>query len=389
MSRSKKVGYEIKVKPSGVYFVEYYADDVRRRESCDTRDFKEAQTRARQIVAGNWKAPTAQEKAATAVIKRPMMAGEITMAQLFDRCRQTIWRKGEIRGFATAVSNARILSEMIGHELITDMNYSRLEALKAELFAKGYSPGTVDRKMNAVGSALTQATKETDADKKPWLLGKPAMPTVVTNNFKDRVVSTEEELAIFAAIDARMVKQPTRDWRRFGYLIRFLLDTGCRQGEALGLLEMSVETADNYSYALFPRYSTKNLRPREMPLSNRIVATLPYLRMNAIGGKLFPIKASTVWGMFENIRGDVGKAGFNIDDVTIHTFRHTCLTRLAKSRKVGLLDLSEWAGHSSVQITKERYIHLMREDKLPTLAVLNAISDSFGTDLAPKDGAVN
>lgn len=393
MSRARKRDWDLKRKPSGVYFVEYYVTEEtdgeiaykRRRDSCDTRDYKEARTRAQQIVNGSWRAPSAREKADHRSIKRPNLAGQITVAQLFDRCRETIWSNGKIKANATAISNARILGRIIGNELITDMTYSRLEDLKKQLeetvcrTGKPYMPGTVDRKMNAIGAALTQATKEKDAEGNHWLLGKPAMPTVVVNNICDRTISRSEEAAIFAACAARAKKYPTRDWRRFGYFLRFLLDTACRMSEALNLTVSQIEEGSDYDeetaqlieaiYAELPRYSTKNNLPRQLPLSDEIVEALPYLKMNALEGRIFPWDA--VWYHWNLIRQDVKKMGHDIGDVKIHTFRHTCLTRLAKSQKVRLEDISDFAGHSSIQITKERYVHLLRSSKVRTVGIIN------------------
>jgi integrase len=36
--------------------------------------------------------------------------------------------------------------------------------------------------------------------------------------------------------------------------------------------------------------------------------------------------------------------------------------------------ISEWAGHSSVQVTMDHYLHLMPEDKLGTLDVIESMA---------------
>lgn len=55
------------------------------------------------------------------------------------------------------------------------------------------------------------------------------------------------------------------------------------------------------------------------------------------------------------LRDDLGKQGMDLSDVVIHTFRHTCLTRMHK-RGVPLEIVSKWAGHASVAITEKVYV---------------------------------
>lgn len=298
------------------------------------------------------------------------------MGQLLDRCLQTVWSAREVRSQRTVKSNAKILREMIGDVPVADMTYTRLQDLVKELFARGYAAGTVHRKMCAVSKALTEATMLTDSDGKPVLAGKPKMPAVNAKNARDRVLGVEEEHAMFGAIAARAAAEPHRQWSRFGHLMRFLLDTGCRLGEALNVGTTDLETRHDAVFVSFPRYTTKNEKPRELPLTKAIRDSLPALQQTAVGGKLFPMKSQTVWYMFSTIRRDLAANGWSVSDVVLHTMRHTCLTRLARSGKVPLERISDWAGHSTLQVTMDHYRHMMPEDKLSTLDVLEHISAS-------------
>ena len=361
----------IKAKKSGVLYAEFYADGERRRVSLETRDMGAAKLKLPKIIAGNDQPPVA---------KHAPSPGRVTMAQLFDRCQATIWSPREVRSQATVRSNIRKLNTLIGRELVCEITAGRLRDLAEQLFTEGYAAGTVSRKMDAVSAALGHATEETYPDGTPWLIGKPKMPSITVDNFLDRVVSRAEEDAIFAAIAKRNFKEPTRDWQRFHCLIRFLLDTGCRLSEALRLKTTDVEPRDisgrEVHFALFPRYLSKNKKPRQIPLTNEVVAFLPHLAWRAHESRYFPFSAATAWFMWSNIRKDMDAAGRNIDDVKLHTMRHTCLTRLARSGKVRIERISEWAGHSNIQITITRYAHLLPEDQVATLDVLNAMAQA-------------
>jgi integrase len=382
--------YEIKTKPSGIHYIEWNEvtgefDEKgkpilkRIRKSCDTRDRKLAASRAKDIYSGEWEAPTAQEKAATA--KRVPPTG-ITMAKLFDHCKTNIWHPRNYKSQATINSQIKLLNHMIGDVLITDMTYARMEQLVEEMFAEGAKPATVDRKLNSVSAALTRATIQTDENGKPWLNGKPRVPPVKVDNFNDRVVDFDEEKAIFAAIEERRVRQPNRPWKRFKHCMEFLIDTGARKGEFQRLVTTNfternmgtIQKPRMVWYAYFPKEITKNGKARELPLSNRIVKHLPWVLSQVEKGEC-PYAIEGMWYMFDNIREDVKKGtGHDIDDVVIHTLRHTCLSRLARTGKVRLEDICNWAGHSNIEITRTRYVHLLRDASLPTLDVLNQLN---------------
>ena len=362
--------FTLSEKASGILFVSFEENGKRRRITTGTRDPKIARRIARDILTGALPSPSPRSRAAP--------ADGMTMGQLFELCRHSVWSERNVRSQATVRSNIKILTGMIGSVLVRDMTYQRLEQLVQDLFNLGYAAGTVHRKMCAVSKALNHATRLADSDGRPLLPGKVPMPSVVSDNTRDRVLSKAEEAAIFAAIAARTSTETTRDWRRFGMLVRFLLDTACRLGEALNVEDCRIETrvideSRTATFVEFPRYTTKNKKPRVLPLTDAIVASLPYLRLAAVDGKLFPLKAATVWYMWDTIRKDVTAAGTDISDVVLHTMRHSCLTRLAQSGKVRIEHISEWAGHSSLQVTSDHYLHMLPEDRLPTLDVLNAI----------------
>jgi len=362
--------------PGGVIYVQWTDHTGRfQRKSADTRDKKLARRRAPQIMAGSFAAPSPAQRAATA---RQIVASGVTMAHLFDRCFQTCWTPQKLSKMDTARSNVRILNPLIGDELVTAMTNQRLEELVRELRGMGYAEATIDRKLSAVGKALSEACKFLDSEGKPYLVGKPPMPEIVSNNFKTRTVSPAEEKLIFDAIEKRAQREPMRDWRRFGYLIRFLLDTGCRLGETCKLRAEWVEDrlvndVPRVS-AFFPKKITKNKKDKTVWLTKAIIETLPYLRMTATDGRLFPYKTQTAWYQWNTIREDLKAAGHDLDDVVLHTLRHTCLTRMARSGKFKIDEISRWAGHAGIQITMDRYLHMIPTDTAHLVDHLDAMA---------------
>lgn len=290
------------------------------------------------------------------------------VTDLLDHCERTIWRNARSKG--TLGSNLKTLRTLVGHLELTDLHYTRLEQLRSDLEGMPgksrtlASPATVKRKMDTLSKALTHATKMTTSDGKPVLFGKPTFPTFEIQNVQDRVISDAETVALFEVIDARLVAEPDRDWHRFRALIRFLLDTACRRGEALRVHADHVETrlvgGRARSFVAFERYTTKSSKPRVLPLSDAVAALLPVLRLQAGTGPLFPFTPGELRGMWKAIRQDMKARGFDFTDVRYHTTRHTTLTKAMKKHPIA--KVSKLAGHASVQITIDRYGHLAAED---------------------------
>lgn len=92
--------------------------------------------------------------------------------------------------------------------------------------------------------------------------------------------------------------------------------------------------------------------------------------------------AGGVWYMWSNIRDDVKKLGGNIDNVGLHTLRHTYITRLALGG-LELQRLSMSAGHSDVSITAKRYSHLNVESFIGGVDTLS--NPASGDNSLPHD----
>lgn len=348
-------------KPSGIWAVDYVDPQTRerRRVSTGRRDKVDARRVAKDIVAGRVEPEGSPAPAAK-------VTGKSTMDDLWTRCENTIWHPREIRSLATLASNLKILRSVDietpqGRRRFADLDpvdirFSHLEALSQALFARGYASGTVKRKMDMVGKSLSQAAK--------WEIipARPPMPTVTPGGPRERVLTEAEEKAIFKAVAARQDLEPNRDWRRYAYLLRFLMDTACRLGEALACTEAWFEETERGWVLNIPASVTKNGKGRLIPLTSAVIESLPYLRTVAVRGRLFPMSAGTAQYMWRNITKDLEELGFDLSDAVLHTFRHTKLTRLAKMPGFGIQRVSKWAGHSDIKITAKVYAKLDVDD---------------------------
>lgn len=356
-------------KPSGIWAVDYVdSSGERRRVSTGRRDKVAARAVAKDIVAGK-----VEPTGSPAPVEKQATTGT-SMDALWKRCELTIWHPREIKSLKTLASNLKILRTMeiefpagSGTFLrfvdldVAEVRFTHLEALAQALFLKGYSAGTVRRKMHMVGASLTMAAK--------WemIQARPPMPSLPEGGIRERVITADEERALFAEVDKLREKEPTRDWRRYGYLLRFLMDTACRLGEALSATVDWIEERDVEGETRLvlniPASVTKSGKGRLLPLSDDIINSLPYLKAQAVGGKLFPYSHGTAQYYWrENLMPALRRNGYEMKDVVLHTFRHTKLTRLAKKPGFGIHRVSKWAGHADIKITAKVYAKLDVDD---------------------------
>jgi integrase len=304
--------------------------------------------------------------------------GRFTVSDLLDKCEKTIWHPDNVRSQRTIRSNVRILREMTGDEAVEDMTFTRLEQLVGDMKARGYQPATVKRKLAMLAKALKMATMWTDEKGQPLLRYKPPLPKIVVNNLKERTITPLEEDALFAAAEKRRQLEPNRQWFRFKAFLTFVFATGGRLGEVLQLGPKNVAQFGQETYVTFPRYRTKSGKPRTLPLTDTAIAALAGLMDHLVldretqEWRYFGLTTTTADVMFRQVREDVEReTGMDLTGVTIHTIRHTVLTRLAQGG-MGLAQLQMWAGHSDPKITAERYLHLMPSDLVGGLSILSA-----------------
>lgn len=365
---------KLKIKTNGIYFLEVELPTPegilkRTRVSFDTRDKAEAQaqlhtwklgTHPKHPNQGHSIAPKGRPDSS---VKRSLRSNEMTVERLLNMCwdDDKVW--GASKSQKTIKSNIKLLSERIGSLHPREVTAELLVELESEMSAT-YAPASIQRKFSMLQTALNKGRSYKFNDE-PVVLTVPVFPKITVENFKDRVLSEDEERVMFECIEARHHLEPKRQWWRFKWYMRILLVTGFRRSEALKLGAHRVRRIRKgdieYTTLFLQRYETKNNKPHEVPVTKEIVEAIPALTAQAANGLWFPIEGS-LWQMMLNIKADCLERGVDISDVGLHTMRHTCITRLCRDGKLDLLRISKWANHSSVSITAKRYAHLLSHD---------------------------
>lgn len=407
----------LKKKPNGIYYLDVQLPDEfgnlkRSRVSLDTREKAEAEAQRRDWLAGRHPkhparggviAAKGREPIRESSLTQKVQPSELTVERWLHSCLDTIWnaQKGVVKNDRTHRSNIKVLCRYLPEGLLlADVNKAHIVTVEERLWAAGYKPGSIQKLLNALSAALTQAAKQINpATGETFIEARPAFPVIKVRNKKDRTVTLDEERAMLECIEERIHSEPLRPWWEFKMLTMVLADTAFRLGEALQLGPGSVNrvrwldplTGESREgiYLMLREYTTKNDKPRQVPATSRVLSLLPVLNARAKAGRWFPWKqgSSGIHYLLTNLREDMKAKGFNIDDVSMHTWRHTCATRLAQGG-MDLIGLRDWLGHSDIKITAGRYVHLMVGHIYRGTAILDAYRDHIPDDGGNELGTV-
>jgi len=164
-----------------------------------------------------------------------------------------------------------------------------------------------------------------------------------------RVISeTEESKAI------ELLKETKHSKRRYFYyevadLVQVLVDTGMRLSEALNLNYDDV----NYNSNLISIWFNKGDRPRSIPMTTRVQATLER-RQTSNTVKPFTLSVYQADKAWNWVREELG---YKHDrEFVLHALRHTTASRLV-NKGIDLYTVKEWLGHANITTT-QKYAHL-------------------------------
>src|SRR4051812_18412220 len=181
------------------------------------------------------------------------------VGELFAAYRDILWDDGRHKYNVSSFIGE--IDEILLGERFSTFDQSTLDNLIGTLRQRGNSNATINRKMAALSKLLRKAHKMGDIHSLPEFRRQKERAGRI------RFLERDEEKHLFAAIEKRCP-----DSRR---LAVFLVDTGCRLGEALGLIWNDVSD----SRASF--WLTKSGRSRTVPLTMRAKTAVG----RSLGGK--------------------------------------------------------------------------------------------------------
>ena len=141
----------------------------------------------------------------------------------------------------------------------------------------------------------------------------------------------------------------------------FLVDTGCRLGEALGLSWNDIQ-GHRVSF-----WITKSGRSRTIPLTQRAEDAVNIDPAAARKGPFAMLSAVRFRAIWNEAKAEIGLG--DDDQVVPLILRHTCASRLVQGG-IDIRRVQTWLGHQTLQMTM-RYAHLATNDLDTCLNVLD------------------
>lgn len=256
---------------------------------------------------------------------------EFTIGQAVDYCLKTQWQSfcGAIHYHTNAILKFFGKDKKIN--TITQMDIS-------EFINSCRNAGLQDSSINVHLSKLATIFNRLLEDE---IIDKKIKVKKIKLRSKEKNIISQEMEEVFLS---KIKKEVHRD------LVVLLLDTGLRVNEALSLRKEHIDLQEGFLYI----YANKTDTPRAVPITSRVREILSKRIGNA---DLFPrVRYNAFYTMLKNA---VKAAGLP-EDITVHSLRHTCLSRLAKNGANASLIMA-WAGHKKLS-TSQQYIHMNPQD---------------------------
>ena len=222
--------------------------------------------------------------------------------------------------------------------------------------AKPIKPATVNRELDTLRGIFSKAVEWRKLREHPMT----AVRRIKVDNRRTRILTEAEQLALLAACP-----------KKLGRMVRLALITGARIGELLAL------TWEDVGESELTFIETKNGKSRRLPISSAMAAVLRECPQNGPGPvfrNAVTQKAYTVNGVAHVFRRALTRAGIKTGDVTLHTLRHTALSRMIASG-IDQFTVMAISGHSSIRML-ERYTHPTDARKLDALSLVGHNMDT-------------
>ncbi|MFK0385193.1 tyrosine-type recombinase/integrase [Agrobacterium sp. NPDC090273] len=256
------------------------------------------------------------------------------LGNLYNHVCRTEW--GSSRSGVGLKRNGKHVVEYFGkNKDISEITPAEAAEMKVHFSEKGLAPATVNRKLAALSKMLRVAKDN------GLVVTLPRLRWNKVEQTKFRYLDDKEEKALLAYWEVR-------GFHDLHDLTVLLIDTG-----ASCFSEMIPVKWDAFGPGMktVTFWHTKTGKPRTVPLTKRCQAILKQRRSVQSKGPFDGFEDGAMRSRWDVMRADLCMA-----DVTPHTLRHTCCTRLVLGG-VDVKRVMEWMGHSAI-VTTMRYMQI-------------------------------
>lgn len=260
---------------------------------------------------------------------------DTSIAELYHRYADILWDEGHHKYNVKAFIGE--LDEILLGTRFSAFSQDLLDNLIGALRKRGNSNATINRKMAALSKLLRKAYKMGDIHSLPEFRRQKERAGRL------RFLEADEEEALF-----REIGQRCELFLKFSI---FLVDTGARLGEGIGLKWNDIHDGR------VTFWITKSGRSRTVPLTSRAKEVLRELTDRSPGpfSDIDQQRYRAVWNAAK-VDAKLGDEA----DIVPHILRHTCASRLVRGG-IDLRRVQMWLGHQTLTMTM-RYAHLATHD---------------------------
>lgn len=196
------------------------------------------------------------------------------------------------------------------------------------------APASVIRELQLMSSAMNVARKEWGLIKVNPIsdVRKPTKPQP-----RDRLATDDEMKRLAHSAGSDLSHATARAFHAF----LFAVETGMRAGEIAGLTRERVDLQTRVAKLI----TTKNGRPRDVPLSTEAVRLIKQL---PVADPVFGLQSRQLDVLWRKLRDRAG-----VEGLTFHDSRHMAITRLSK--KLDVLALARMVGHTNLNQLNSYY----------------------------------
>lgn len=266
---------------------------------------------------------------------RTARTGALTLAQLKLELERTVYRKTRSEALAESVLS-EIVEVLGGERLAESLRPLDVQTLIGYYHDRGNAPATINRKLTVLSRAARHARD----------LGEPVPPLGIKklkeSPSRTRVLTKQEQELLIVHAESL--------GGSFSLLVRFLLATGARVGEALRARWADID----FTRGWIRFEETKGDRPRGVPLPLSLKEELLDIQRSGRHSPFEGLSQRRVTYAWNKCRGAMGLD--EDDEFVPHSLRHTCATELVASG-VSLQVIQKWLGHRTLSMT-QRYAHV-------------------------------
>ena len=266
------------------------------------------------------------------------------------------FKKQEVRESTFSKLNEnydRYIREVIGKKRITNIDYIDIQKLINSLTA--YTPK--EKCVRILKEVFGLLVKEKYISKNPMNL--VVMPK---RNTESKVLLKKTDAGVITSIEERKIFDSFSEKNNVYYAVKFILYTGLRRGEALGLIWSNVDLDNNRIY-IDRQYNVvvKKITEPKTINATRYVPLLPEAREVLM--ELIKQPHYDTDEVFQDINRLTQRISYLSKKLetpfTAHILRHTYASRLYASG-VDSKAIQMLLGHESVDTTLNTYVHLIQ-----------------------------